>query len=48
MRHFENDPPIWTRVHENQDHIEIHIFGMNSGEEIIAGETLAELLRSYP
>ena len=40
----EKDPPIWTRVHEKQDNIQLHIFGMNPGEEIIVGQKLVELL----
>ncbi|MBA12661.1 MAG: aminotransferase class V-fold PLP-dependent enzyme [SAR202 cluster bacterium] len=49
----ENDPPIWTRVanknaydlnSDPNDHMEIHMFGLNSGEEVIVGEKLADLL----
>ena len=49
----DNNPPIWTRVSNKNsydlnsdysDNIEIHMFGLNSGEEVIVGEKLVELL----
>ena len=35
------DPPIWTRVREDEDHMDIHVFGLNEGEEKIVGERIA-------
>ena len=37
------DPPIWTRVREGQDWIDIHVFGLSEGEDAIVGERLAAL-----
>lgn len=39
------DPPIWTRVRENENFIVIHIFGLKEGQEEIVGSRIAELLR---
>ena len=39
------DPPIWTRVRENENFIAIHIFGLKEGQEEIVGSRIAELLR---
>jgi L-seryl-tRNA(Ser) seleniumtransferase len=38
-------PPIWTRVREGEDHIQIHIFGLKEGEEEIVGERIAEIFK---
>ena len=35
------DPPIWTRVREGENHIDIHVFGLYEGEERIVGERIA-------
>lgn len=37
------DPSIWTRAREDQDWIEIHVFGLNEGEDAIVEELLAAL-----
>ena len=37
------DPPIWTRVREGEDWIDIHVFGLSEGEDAIVGERLAAL-----
>lgn len=37
------DPPIWTRVKEGEDFIDIHCFGLNEGEDRIVGEQVAAL-----
>ena len=39
------DPPIWTRVREEEDFMALHIFGLKEGEEEIVGSRIAELLR---
>ena len=39
------DPPIWTRVREEEDFMSLHIFGLKEGEEEIVGSRIAELLR---
>ena len=39
------NPPIWTRVREDEDFISLHIFGLKEGEEEIVGSRIAELLR---
>ena len=39
------NPPIWTRVREDEDFIALHIFGLKEGEEEIVGSRIAELLR---
>ncbi len=41
----EGDPPIWTRVRDDEDFITIHMFGLNPGEDGIVGERIAALLR---
>ena len=38
-------PPIWTRVKDGEDHIEIHIFGLNPGEEDVVGKRLADIFK---
>ena len=35
------DPPIWTRVREGEEHIDIHVFGLYEGEEDIVGQRIA-------
>ena len=35
------DPPIWTRVREGENHIDIHVFGLYEGEEQVVGERIA-------
>ena len=37
------DPPIWTRVREDEDWMAIHVFGLSEGEDKIVGERIAEL-----
>ena len=37
------DPPIWTRVRDGEDWIDIHVFGLNEGEDRIVGERIAAL-----
>ena len=39
----DGDPPIWTRVRDDEDFITIHMFGLNPGEEIAVGERIAGL-----
>ena len=39
----EGDPPIWTRVRDEDDFITIHMFGLNPGEDRIVGERIAAL-----
>ena len=39
----EGDPPIWTRVRDDEDFITIHMFGLNPGEDQIVGERIAAL-----
>ena len=39
------DPPIWTRVEENEDYIVIHPFGFAEGEDKIVGERIALLFK---
>ena len=42
------DPPIWTRkaffAKEGEDYMEIHMFGLNPGEEKIVGDRIVEVL----
>jgi L-seryl-tRNA(Ser) seleniumtransferase len=35
------DPPIWMRVREGEEHIDIHVFGLYEGEEQMVGERIA-------
>ena len=35
------DPPIWTRVREGEDHIDLHVFGLFDGEEEVVGQRIA-------
>ena len=35
------DPPIWTRVRDGENHIDIHVFGLYEGEERVVGERIA-------
>ena len=35
------DPPIWTRVREGEEHIDLHIFGLFEGEEEVVGQRIA-------
>lgn len=37
------NPPIWTRVRDDEDFITIHIFGLNPGEDQIVGQRIAAL-----
>ncbi len=39
----EGDPPIWTRVRDEDDFITMHMFGLNPGEDWIVGERVAAL-----
>ena len=39
----EDDPPIWTRVKEGENHIDLHIFGLREGEEIIVANRINKL-----
>ena len=42
----QGDPPIWTRVREDEDWITLHAFGLNDGEDKIVGERIAALLKN--
>jgi L-seryl-tRNA(Ser) seleniumtransferase len=35
------DPPIWTRVREGEEHIDLHVFGLFDGEEEVVGQRIA-------
>ena len=35
------DPPIWTRVREGEEHIDLHVFGLFEGEEEVVGQRIA-------
>jgi len=39
----QGDPPVWTRVRNEDDYIALHIFGLNEGEEEIVGNRIAAL-----
>ncbi len=41
----DGDPPVWTRVRDEDDFIAIHMFGLNPGEETTVGERIAALFR---
>ena len=41
----DGDPPIWTRVRHEDDHITIHMFGLNPEEDRIVGERIAALVK---
>ena len=41
----DGDPPVWTRVRDEDDFITIHMFGLNPGEETTVGERIAALFR---
>ncbi len=41
----DGDPPVWTRVRDEDDFITIHMFGLNPGEEITVGERIAALFK---
>ena len=41
----DGDPPIWTRVRDEDDYITIHMFGLNPGEDRIVGERIAALVK---
>jgi L-seryl-tRNA(Ser) seleniumtransferase len=41
----DGDPPIWTRVRDEDDYITIHMFGLNPGEDRIVGERIAALFQ---
>ena len=41
------DPPIWTRVSvtgKNDDFIDIHMFGLNDGEDVIVAERIKSVI----
>jgi len=42
------NPPIWTRkaffAKEDEDYMEIHMFGLKPGEEKIVGDRIVEVL----
>ena len=40
----EGDPPVWTRVRDGEECIDIHVFGLSDGEDKIVGERIAALL----
>lgn len=40
------DPPIWTRVRDGEDWIDIHVFGLNEGEDVIVRERIASALQA--
>ena len=42
----QGNPPIWTRVREGEDFIILHAFGLGLGEDIVVGNTIAEIVRS--
>ena len=39
----KGDPPIWTRVKEGENYIDLHIFGLRLGEEIIVANRINNL-----
>ena len=41
----DGDPPVWTRVRDDEDFITIHMFGLNPGEEITVGQRIAALFK---
>ena len=41
----DGDPPVWTRVRDDEDFITIHMFGLNPGEEITVGNRIAAMFR---
>ena len=41
----DGDPPVWTRVRDEDDFITIHMFGLNPGEETTVGERIAALFK---
>ena len=41
----DGDPPVWTRVRDEDDFIAIHMFGLNPGEEITVGNRIAALFK---
>ena len=41
----DGDPPVWTRVRDEDDFITIHMFGLNPGEETTVGNRIAALFR---
>jgi hypothetical protein len=40
-----NEPSIWTRVPEGEKSIVIHVFGMNSNEAEIVGNSIFKILK---
>ena len=40
----EGDPPVWTRVRDGEECIDMHVFGLSDGEDKIVGERIAALL----
>ena len=41
----DGDPPIWTRVRDEDDFITIHMFGLAPGEHEIVGERIVSLFK---
>jgi hypothetical protein len=39
------DPPVFTRVRDDEDWITIHVFGLGDGEDKIVGERIAALFK---
>ena len=39
------DPPVFTRVRDDEDWITIHVFGLSDGEDKIVGERIAALFK---
>ncbi len=37
------EPPIWTRAREGEDFIDLHVYGLAIGQEIIVGESISSL-----
>ncbi|SVC55454.1 uncharacterized protein METZ01_LOCUS308308, partial [marine metagenome] len=40
-----NEPSIWTRVPDGEKSIVIHVFGMNSKEAEIVGDSISKILK---
>ncbi len=41
----EADPPIWTRVVDGRENIEIHTFAFSEGQAKLVGEAIAQVVR---
>tara|TARA_B100000686_G_scaffold225748_1_gene232936 strand:+ start:176 stop:1321 length:1146 start_codon:yes stop_codon:yes gene_type:complete len=37
------NPPIWTRVREGEEFIDLHVYGLAEGQEVIVGEAISNL-----